>query len=86
VEGKLAPEGVSQFQVRGRFTIHGATHEISLPVEVRVAGGRMTATARFPVPYVEWGMKDPSTLFLRVDKKVNLVIESTAPAAATASR
>jgi hypothetical protein len=30
------------------------------------------------VPFVEWGMKDPSTLFLRVDKRVDITIHTIA--------
>jgi hypothetical protein len=32
----------------------------------------------FEVPYVKWGMKNPSTLMLRVDDKVEIVIHSVA--------
>jgi hypothetical protein len=30
----------------------------------------------FEVPYVKWGMKNPSTLMLRVDDKVEITIHS----------
>jgi polyisoprenoid-binding protein YceI len=72
VDGAVAPQGTSQVQVHGIFTIHGAGHEITIPVEVHTASGHTTATARFSIPYVKWGMKNPSTLFLRVSEKVEL--------------
>jgi len=78
VHGKLAPLGPSQLQLHGQFIIHGAAHEISMPVQVDASGGQYTATANFTVPYVQWGMKNPSTLFLRVSDKVEISIHTVA--------
>jgi len=72
VEGKVAVEGVSTVRVHGLFGIHGAEHEIMVPVEVTLNGDRWTASSQFPVPYVKWGMKNPSVLFLRVGDSVNV--------------
>jgi len=78
VEGKVAPQGHSQVQLHGTFTIHGADHEITVPVEVESGDGRYTATAHFQIPYVKWGMKNPSTFVLRVGDKVDLTVQSVA--------
>jgi polyisoprenoid-binding protein YceI len=56
--------------VHGLLALHGTDHEITLPVGVRVLGDRVTFTTRFVVPYVAWGLKDPSVLVLRVAKDV----------------
>jgi polyisoprenoid-binding protein YceI len=81
VEGQVAPRGASKVALHGMFSIHGAEHEITLPVEVEAAGGQYTATMAFAVPYVQWGMKNPSTLFLRVSDKVEITIHTEARAA-----
>jgi hypothetical protein len=44
----------------------------------------VTATTHFEIPYVQWGMKNPSTFILRVSDKVDIDIRavgrvSTAP-------
>ena len=31
-----------------------------------------TATVHFTIPYAKWGMKNPSTLFLRVNDSVEI--------------
>ncbi len=39
VEGRLADLGVSTIQVHGMFSIHGAEHEITIPVQVGDGSG-----------------------------------------------
>lgn len=72
VEGTVTNPGTAKVQVHGRFGIHGAEHEITVPVEVKLDAGRWTATSQFPVPYAKWGMKNPSVLFLRVGDSVDI--------------
>jgi polyisoprenoid-binding protein YceI len=78
VEGKVLPEGASEVRLHGIFSMHGAEHELSIPLDVQAAGGRFTATGRFLVPYVKWGLKNPSTLILRVSDKVQIDIHTVA--------
>jgi polyisoprenoid-binding protein YceI len=85
VAGKVEPQGTSQVELHGVFTIHGKPHEIVLAVQVEANGDQYTATAHFTVPYVQWGMKNPSTLILRVSDKVDIDIKTVArPPANTA--
>ena len=87
LEGAIPLQGTSSVKLHGTFRIHGADHEITLPAEVEAANGQYTATLHFVVPYVQWGMKNPSTLILRVSDKVNITIRTIArPSAASASR
>ncbi len=58
--GDLAATGDSKIQVTGIFTLHGTPHEITVPVEVHIEGANCTVKTKFPVPYVAWGLKDPS--------------------------
>jgi hypothetical protein len=51
---------------------------MTLVVETVPAGDKLSVTARFVVPYVDWGMKNPSTLFLRVSDKVEITIHTAA--------
>jgi polyisoprenoid-binding protein YceI len=74
VSGKVSEEGASTLHVQGVFHIHGADHDLTLSVPVQVKGNELKATTNFTVPYQAWGMKNPSTLFLRVDDKVQISI------------
>ena len=70
-------EGPSQIDVHGVFKIHGADHELMLHFQVERAGDQYIASTHFTIPYVEWGMKDPSNFLLKVDKTVDLDIKTT---------
>src|ERR1700691_2634157 len=69
----------SQFQatIQGVLTLHGGRHDVALTAQGQLVGDNLTATAQFSVPYVEWGMKDPSVLFLTVAKQVDIDIATT---------
>jgi polyisoprenoid-binding protein YceI len=77
VEGQVAAVGASTVQLHGIFAIHGAEHEVTIPVRVEMSTGHCTATSHFAVPYVKWGMKNPSTFVLRVDQSVNIDIQAS---------
>jgi polyisoprenoid-binding protein YceI len=68
--GVLAPSGDSTIQVTGIFTLLGAPHEITIPMLIHLEGTTATAKAHFVVPYIQWGLKDPSFLFWKADKDV----------------
>jgi phage host-nuclease inhibitor protein Gam len=53
---------------------------MTVPVEVELAHGGYTATAHFQIPYVKWGMKNPSTFVLRVGNNVDLSVRTVVQA------
>lgn len=76
VLGNVAAQGQSNIRVEGVFHIHGADHDLTLSLPVQVSGDQVTATTTFVVPYQEWGMKNPSVLFLRVDGKAEVSVSA----------
>ncbi len=72
IDGALASSGKSSVSVHGMFNIHGVDHEITAPAQVETRGEQWTATVHFTVPYQKWGLKNPSTLFLRVSDTVEI--------------
>jgi polyisoprenoid-binding protein YceI len=75
-DGRFGPDGSADLQVHGLFKIHGAEHEVTFPMRIQMQGEHVTATTHFVVPYVKWGMKNPSTFILRVSDKVQLDIHA----------
>jgi polyisoprenoid-binding protein YceI len=74
VTGKFLPRGESQVQVEGILKLQGVDHPITLSFEAQATGNELRATTHFTVPYVSWGLKNPSSLFLHVADKVELSI------------
>jgi polyisoprenoid-binding protein YceI len=71
-QGTIASSGDSTIQVSGIFTLHGAPHELTVPMQIHIDGTTCTARTHFTVPYVKWGLKDPSVFVLRVAKEVEI--------------
>jgi polyisoprenoid-binding protein YceI len=72
INGRVPGEGTSSVMVHGIFSIHGADREITVPARVELSADHWTAKVHFSVPYAKWGMKNPSTLFLRVSDTVEI--------------
>ena len=71
-QGSIAPSGDSAIQVSGSFTLHGTSHDITVPMQIHIDGTHLTAKGTFVVPYVKWGLKDPSVFILKVAKEVHI--------------
>jgi polyisoprenoid-binding protein YceI len=79
ITGAVKAGATQMVTAEGTFNIHGADHPLKLEIQVKVDGNRATATTHFGVPYVAWGMKDPSNFLLHVGKDVdvNVVAQGT---------
>jgi len=82
VEGKVAVSGPSEVKLHGIFAIHGTDHDLVALVHAELAGDHWTGTGKFEIPYVTWGIKDPSNFFLKVKHVVNVELEMSGAAKA----
>jgi polyisoprenoid-binding protein YceI len=76
IEGAVAPSGTSQVTLGGTLSFHGGEHKVKLPARVDVQNGRVTADTKLTIPYVEWGLHDPSVMILRVAKVVTVDVHA----------
>ncbi len=74
--GAVAAEGASKVEVSGQFRLHGQDHNVTLPIDIKADGRNLQITTHIEIPYVQWGMKNPSNFFLRVADKVTIEIEA----------
>jgi polyisoprenoid-binding protein YceI len=78
VTGTIESTGNSQLHLSGFFEIEGHQHPTALTVSINRdgSGEAASATTKFAAPYVQWGVKNPSTLFLRVSDHVDVEIDA----------
>lgn len=75
-EGQRASRGEFPAKIRGILTLHGNPHEITLRLMVQPSADQFTATTHFVVPYVAWGLKNPSLLIFRCASTVDVDVST----------
>ncbi|MHB8502398.1 MAG: YceI family protein [Candidatus Acidiferrales bacterium] len=75
IEGKVLAHGSSNVQMQGTFLLHGSEHALTVPVQAELTGNHWKGSAKFSVPYIEWGLKSPNTFFLKADPAVEIELE-----------
>ncbi len=78
IKGAVNPQGPSQVELSGVFRIHGQEHEFDVALNVqREPGGAILADAKISVPYIKWGLKNPSSFLLRASDTMEVEIHVT---------
>ena len=78
LNGTFQPNQAQTVTLDGVLNLHGKDHPMQLTVNLHPTSNAMSVATHFDVPYVQWGLKDPSTFALRVSKDVSVDIEATA--------
>ena len=76
VEGAIPTAGTSEVRIIGVMSLHGMDHPMTLVATIESGEGGVRGEIRFPVPYVEWGLKDPSFFVARTAKTVDVLIHA----------
>jgi len=48
---------------------------LTVPAQVILSGDHWSDSAKFSIPFIEWGLKNPSNLLLKVDHSVSIELE-----------
>jgi hypothetical protein len=75
LEGKLALSGPSDVKLHGVLSLHGGDHDLIVPVRAEIAGDQWKGSTKFQVPYIQWGLKDPSNFLLKMKPNVEIELE-----------
>jgi polyisoprenoid-binding protein YceI len=76
IEGPVALSGNSDVKLHGIFSIHGSDHALAAMVHVEMSPGRWKGSCTFDVPYIAWGIKNPSNFLLKVKPVVSVEMET----------
>lgn len=76
ISGTFRSEGTNDLLLHGALEMHGTSRPLDLPASARVEGDRVTATGKVTIPYLEWGLRDPSFFVLRVSKQVQVTVRA----------
>src|ERR1700676_1346519 len=74
-DGTIVAQGNSSLKLHGIFSLHGADHELSVPAQAMLKADEWRGTAAFEVPYIQWGLKNPSNFLLRVRPFVDVQLD-----------
>jgi hypothetical protein len=72
----FAPKRPSRAEVSGQFSLHAQDHDVTLPIDIQPAGRQLQMATHITIPYIKWGLKNPSTFILRTSDKVELNIHA----------
>ena len=74
-DGTVIAQGDSSLKLHGIFSLHGDDHELNVPTQATLREGQWKGMAAFEVPYIEWGLKNPSNFFLKVKPVVDVQLD-----------
>jgi polyisoprenoid-binding protein YceI len=74
-DGTIVQLGNSNLKLHGIFSLHGADHELDVSTQATLKEDQWKGTAAFAVPYVEWGLKNPSNFLLKVKPVVDVELD-----------
>jgi hypothetical protein len=74
-DGTVVAQGNSSLKLHGIFSLHGADHELNVATQATLREDQWKGTAAFEVPYIEWGLKNPSNFLLKVKPVVEVELD-----------
>ena len=74
LESPYPASGEGEVRIAGILTLRGVEHPVTVTARISTAGDVLTADTHLTIPYVAWGLKDPSVFIFRAAKSVEVDI------------
>ena len=75
--GPASEDGRVSGRILGRLTIRGTTQPITIEATLAPAGTGIAADGRFDVPWADFGIPDPSFLFVHIESVAHAHFQAT---------
>lgn len=75
VDGALPVDGSGELRLVGSLELLGEGHDVVIPATVSRQGDTVEGHGEVSIPYVAWGLEDPSVFVLRVAKEVRVELD-----------
>jgi polyisoprenoid-binding protein YceI len=75
IEGLAVPLNKAQVKLHGTFLIHGTQHDMIVPADAEFADDHWNGTSKFVVPYIAWGIRNPSNFLLKASPTADVTLE-----------
>lgn len=72
VEIQGDPQGEFPVRVSGLLMLHGAAHDFTVDAQVTRGAHDAAVRCSFVIPYVDWGLENPSFLMFKVSREVRI--------------
>ncbi|MDP9049315.1 MAG: YceI family protein [Acidobacteriota bacterium] len=77
VNGRVDLTSAGSITVDGIMNLHGQDHPMQITVNLRYKDASIASQSHFTIPFVEWGLKDPSFMMFRTEKVVTLDVDAS---------
>lgn len=78
VTGKVDLSAPGTITVDGFLNLHGQDHPMQITVNLHPRDTAVASQSHFIIPFVAWGLKDPSFMMFRTEKIVTLDVDAIA--------
>ena len=78
IDGKFDLGLPGPIVIDGVMNLHGQDHPMQMTVDLHPRDAAIASHTHFTIPFVAWGLKDPSVMMFRTDKQVAIDIDALA--------
>jgi polyisoprenoid-binding protein YceI len=76
LESPYPASGEGEVRIGGILALRGVEHGVTVTVRLSTRGDVVVADTHLTIPYVAWGLKDPSVFIFRAAKRVEVDIHA----------